>query len=367
MRAKSLRQYIFLLIVIIALLLVAKNIFSSSKASNHNEANNNDKQIIMMNPQEFEKNKNLVHKHQEEHLHLHGKINENEQHLKIFNKIFDLTKPLIDDHKKIDCRLSKPINNIITTLCVHDLNSDSFVSAAIWNDGVWEADIVTNVLNSLEKYKDSLFLDIGAQVGQYSLYAAKLGHKVLTVEPFHDNIMRIHKAAFNQSLGNKITLITNAISNKRGEIKLLKNELRNIGGQSLIEHKNRVFTKNDIKPNDPNAKYFVETILFDDIVHNMPLKDDGNHHTTAVMKIDIESFEPYAFQYATRLFDTIDIKVIFMEWGNLPKHLDMVREIENMIDFLLIRNYTPYNLETKLNKADWKTGWGWDIIWRKNA
>ena len=110
----------------------------------------------------------------------------------------------------------------------------------------------------------------------------------MTVEPFHDNILRIHKAAFNASLGNKITLVSNAISNKRGEIKLLKPEVNNIGGISLVENKNKVFTKDDVKSSDPNAKYFVETILFDDIVEKLPLKNDGSKFKSALMKIDIE-------------------------------------------------------------------------------
>ena len=41
---------------------------------------------------------------------------------------------------------------------------------------------------------------MGAQIGQYSLFAAAMNRKVVTVEPFHDNILRIHKAAYNKSL-----------------------------------------------------------------------------------------------------------------------------------------------------------------------
>ena len=235
----------------------------------------------------------------------------------ILNKVFDLTIIPTEDYKSIPCRLSKSINDVIVTICVHNLTVDSWVSESIWNKGVWEEDIVKNVLNTLAANPDCLFLDIGGQVGQYSLYAAKMGYNVLTVEPFYDNIMRIHKAAFNESFGNKITLITNAISNKKGEIKLLKKQMHNIGGQSLIENKNKVFTKDDIKPNDIDSKYFVETILFDDIVYNLPLKKDGTHHTSAVMKIDIEAYEPYAFQHAAKLFQKLNILVIFM--GNLQK------------------------------------------------
>ena len=74
-------------------------------------------------------------------------------------------------------------------------------------------------------------LDVGAQIGQYSLFAAKMGRDVVTVEPFYDNILRIHKAAKEEKFENKIKLIKNAISDKRNEVKLLQVNDNNIGGQ----------------------------------------------------------------------------------------------------------------------------------------
>jgi hypothetical protein len=102
--------------------------------------------------------------------------------------------------------------------------------------------------------------------------------------------MRIHKAAYNASLGDRITLIANAIYNKRGEIKKNGNlpVEKNLGAISLIKENNLSFNKIDIKPNDPDAKYYVETILFDDITHEIPLKDDGTKFQKAFMKLGIE-------------------------------------------------------------------------------
>jgi hypothetical protein len=53
----------------------------------------------------------------------------------------------------------------------------------------------------------------------------------VTVEPFHDNIIRIHKASTIEKTQKKITLIKNALSNKRNEIKRLSSNDVNIGGQ----------------------------------------------------------------------------------------------------------------------------------------
>jgi len=129
-----------------------------------------------------------------------------------------------------------------------------------------------------------LVLDFGAQIGQYSLFAASMGRKVLTVEPFYDNIIRLHKAAKEENIQSKIRLIKNALSNKRNQIKRLEPNSNNIGGQSLLQSKNKNFKKSDML----NDKYLVETILIDDLVDQIPLNIDGKKYRQAILKIDIE-------------------------------------------------------------------------------
>ena len=178
-----------------------------------------------------------------------------------------------------------------------------------------------------------------------------MGHKVVSIEPFYDNIIRIHKAARLENTFKNIILITNAISNKRNEIKLLQKSVDNIGGQSLLPNEDKTFNK------DENNKYLVETILFDDIVPHLP---SGFRH--ALIKIDIEGFEPYAFENADILFEVLDVRVVFMEWGN-KKGVQNARTLA-MLDFLYKRNYTPYHGDKLLDRKKTQT-WPWDILWKK--
>jgi FkbM family methyltransferase len=161
-------------------------------------------------------------------------------------------------------------------------------------------------MDYLNKHPEWMVFDVGAQIGQYSLFAASFGRDVVCVEPFHDNIIRVHKAANLSNITKKITLIKNAISNTRNEIKQLSNIHNNIGGQSLLNFKDKTFNSTE------NNKYLVETILFDDIVPYLPKNKEGRPYKQALMKIDIEGFEPYAFQNAQLLFETIDIPIVFM-------------------------------------------------------
>jgi FkbM family methyltransferase len=188
-----------------------------------------------------------------------------------------------------------------------------------------------------------------------------MGRKVLTVEPFYDNIKRIHKAAVSENIGSNIKLVRNAITNKRHEIMLLQKSSNNIGGQA-IDH-SKTYTKEEMATN----KYLVETILMDDLVDQIPLKADGKKFTSAILKIDIEGSEPFAFKHAEKFFDALDIQIIFMEWGNFPTIPGLEKHVDEMIDFLMERSFLPYVDQRILLKGNWKTSWPWDIIWKKKV
>lgn len=67
-----------------------------------------------------------------------------------------------DTYDKIKCRKSELIN-IKTTLCIHDLDKDRFVSKSIWLNGVWERDILEHFLKLIRP--EHLIFDIGAHIG----------------------------------------------------------------------------------------------------------------------------------------------------------------------------------------------------------
>ncbi len=188
-----------------------------------------------------------------------------------------------------------------------------------------------------------------------------MGNKVVAIEPFHDNILRIHKASQLENTFDRITLIKNAVSNKRNEIKKLAEIKENIGGQSLFWNRNEFFKKN------LTNKYLVETILFDDIVAYLPFKNEitKEKYKQAILKVDIESFEIFAFEHASNLFDTLDIRFVFMEWGFMTKQTEYEYKVLNLLDFFYEREYEPFgDNNNMLVRGEWKK-WGIDVLWRK--
>lgn len=179
----------------------------------------------------------------------------------------------------------------------------------------------------------------------------------MAVEPFYDNILRIHKATMENHFQGKIILVKNAVSNRPNELMRLIQNDNNIGGQSIL--KNHVLREDQ---NEFNNKYVVRTIVFDDLVDLLPDKDDGTPYEEAIIKMDIEGFEPFALEKAEKFFQKIEVQVVFMEWANL-KH-DQEKSVLEMIDFLYEYNLRPYDdKNSALSQSDWKN-WPYDIIWK---
>ena len=81
-----------------------------------------------------------------------------------------------------------------TTVCLHPDAEDVHVSRHLREDGLWEPHIVRLLQNLLFQNPDLGLIDIGANIGQYSLLAATMGRRVVAVEPHPPNLRRLHKA-----------------------------------------------------------------------------------------------------------------------------------------------------------------------------
>jgi FkbM family methyltransferase len=87
---------------------------------------------------------------------------------------------------------------------------DDIVSNRIRSDGVWEAAVLTEVRTNLvqrgELFKPMVFVDIGANVGFFTIYAASLGAHVIAFEPLKQNVELIKVSACINGLDEQIEL-----------------------------------------------------------------------------------------------------------------------------------------------------------------
>src|ERR1700722_14821540 len=126
------------------------------------------------------------------------------------------------------------LNHISTHICLHETHKDIFVSKSFnGNISIWEEGPVIRILELLLRHPHLDFIDIGANIGTYTMYAAALGRFVLAIDCFLPNLNRIHRAVQLANVANRVVLIQNALFTHSGRFLRLSNVEGNIGGQTL--------------------------------------------------------------------------------------------------------------------------------------
>ncbi len=119
-------------------------------------------------------------------------------------------------------------------------------------------------------YKGNTVVDVGANIGDSSIYFASNGaKKVIALEPFPKTYEVAKKNVISNGFSDKISLVLGGISNKAGSV-LLDSEL--------------ISTGSDIKHSKTKGKFKVPTFSLENIL------DDYNINS-AVLKMDCEGCE----------------------------------------------------------------------------
>ena len=180
--------------------------------------------------------------------------------------IYDLQQPL-PQNRSFECVTSGTAPSF--QICVYDPNVDKFISAALLSDGIWEPYITKIFQKALNKYPDSLVIDVGANIGYYTLLSAKMGHPVIAVEPLYENAIRFQKGVQLGQFRSNIYLAYNALSDRHENVSLTMN----VDNQGGISVRRRISSDNKLTPP-------VATATMDDL---MGITD----FSQAIIKIDI--------------------------------------------------------------------------------
>ena len=258
--------------------------------------------------------------------------------------------------ENLNCHRTKVLLNYISThVCIHQKDIDIYVSRSFdGNRSIWEEDHVSFILRLLLQHPELDFIDIGANIGTYTMYVASLGRFVLSVECFRPNIQRIRRAVQLAQVENRVLLIENALYNRSGEFLRLNRDARNVGGQYLNLEK-AITSSNNSRIFDP---YLVKTIEFNDLLPFLVARGVR----AALMKIDIEGSEVFAIDKGEKIFDQLDIPLILMEWL-------WIRRYSSRVDFLLKffnqRNYQAKTIGCQPLSLDQHVHWPSNMIWLK--
>ncbi|CAF0776336.1 unnamed protein product [Adineta steineri] len=252
-------------------------------------------------------------------------------------------------------KTKKLLNNISTTICLHETKRDKYVSGAYGDSiSIWEEKQVTRILQLLIRHPHLHLIDIGANIGTYTMYAASLGRFVLAIDCFAPNIIRLRRSIQLMNLFNQVVLIQNAIFNHSGQSLRLSIDTRNIGGQR-IHLLNNYSYKYNLSTKNP---YIVKAITFNEV---LPILNAYGIRS-ALMKIDIEGSEHFVMEKGNQVFDTLDIPFVQMEWTIVKQYINRVKLI---LDFFNKRNYDPMTDLCQILNQNEYSQWPDDIYWLK--
>ncbi len=183
------------------------------------------------------------------------------------------------DARDLIFKLTRPRKPLILEIYGIKILADPKVNAVVpelLRDGIFER-AETELFRTLLKPGD-IFVDIGGNIGYYTLIAANIvkdSGKVIVFEPEPNNISALR---YNIELNNfhNITMIPEALSDRRGNFRLFLNK-KNTGAHHLY----------DI--GDGAESISVDVTTLDDYLYSNPSKVD-------LIKMDIEGYEPFAFR-----------------------------------------------------------------------
>lgn len=228
-------------------------------------------------------------------------------------------------------RLPKPFE-----MAVHC--HESIVSQTILSDGIWENGITARITQVLQQLllgsEQNGFVDVGGNVGYFSLLAASLGYSVLTLEPMPYNT-RLIRQSQNINPHLDITLLSRALVSEE----MFKDGIKSVcfgmptgnadNGKVNLDEGNHGGEETDCRSS-------AETTTLDRAT-------DGIKATPKAMKMDIEGFEGHALAGASRLLKEDKPCYIWFEY----QHRFISGDPQQLLNILSDANYEIKDIDPK--------------------
>ena len=183
------------------------------------------------------------------------------------------------------------------------------VSTQITKRGYWELSETNNLLSSLEYYNkkmklsnnDISVLDIGANIGWFSIVLGKKGYNIMSFEPSKTNYY-ILKRNYCLNPEINITIINKALDIKDENCSLYHWKGNRGNGNLVCNPKNKAMNE---------SQFIIEKIEITRLSYYIPYLIDKN---LALIKIDIEGGEGHAIESGIDLIIKYHIPFIFLEF-----------------------------------------------------
>ena len=198
-------------------------------------------------------------------------------------------------------------------------------------DGSFEEKEIEWFLSRIQQDRGNLlFIDVGANIGIYSLLALKnrAGVTVASVEPDDRNLDRLRRNVSSYVGTSQITIFDCAIGvvEDPSSERLKRNFLQNINGGT-----SRFTSSNEFSESRNFTQ--VNVLSLEDVMNRMKFANFDD----IIIKIDVEGFEPEVLKSGLALI-LRSLPTILIEYTNSPKRLDM-SSWDTQLLRLLFQNY----------------------------
>ena len=241
-------------------------------------------------------------------------------------------------------------------LSTNDAKVD-YVRVGIFDSGEYYETRMTEAMQDILKYESNIMpanaqqakpimIDVGGNVGWFSMLSAAHGAEVYVFEPNVVNMVRLCESVVlnawsssSNSVYNQLHPFMKGVSNNHGEeLQMYKVHARNPGSFTFSE----MAAGNDEVPGG-----LLQLVSLDALAQSqnwLVTDDDGDNDTRiAILKIDVEGLELKVFEGAKELLKSGTVKNIFIEWKKGEKKEES-KEWEDIFSLLLEAGYELYKI-----------------------
>lgn len=272
----------------------------------------------------------------------------------------------------IGCKFPLSVNipdQGMRTICTYDPKVDTEISAHVQNTQSLYSDSDIRIMleimradnNANPYYNKALggksgisLVDVGCNIGLFTLSAALNGYNVLSVDAMNSSLQLLATSLTLQNVMSRVTLVHNAISDTHRDVFVKVLLPNNIGASQVLQS-----TSGDSSSEaGMHTQAAVKAICLDDLIPFVP-----THRV--FLKMDIESSEWRALRCAGRFFSELDIPYIHMEWFFYKTTLQ--QEGTGIVGFMSSRGYLPFHPDynsAPLSLAQ-TTDWPSNVLWKR--
>lgn len=270
-----------------------------------------------------------------------------------------LCKPYKEYQKMADFQLHDFKTNA-GTVKIFTNDERDFISAEIMKKGAFEVETVNRVIYELKKDKTLNLIDIGTNLGQYSVAAALIGRESLAIDGAQVTMEHLCATVQYLNITDKITMIYNIMSDSPGKRQVRYSASNKDFGGTFVE----AVDLHGVKLSQIPEKYWDKATVEQDAValDNLLNLPKISRFQRVFIKMDVEGHEHKVLQGGIDFFDKVHVAGIVMEWFWHKR-----RESGQFIkSFMEKRGFKPY--EISLNKPQTLSDrnhdkWPQDVLW----